>query len=126
MVHGESFGGLSVLLLGDEYQMCPVAGWSLTKVNDTEFQTHIRPDDACAHEGLRIWRTISDAVVLHQPMRQRNKNDYDLLCRARKAQINQDDLAILQTLVVNPDTRPEPDIWAHNTRLRNSHLHESN
>ena len=78
------FGGISVILLGDFYQLRPVRG---------QF----------AFTNTLLWN-LFDCYTLEQNMRQKNDNQYKtLLNKVRVGQLDQDDIELLKTRLITND-----------------------
>jgi hypothetical protein len=118
------FGGLSVLFLGDEYQITPVGSLALSKVfnpGSLDQCTNI-----CSAEGHKVWSNIEKVILLDEPMRQRNPRDFELLSRVRVGAVTQADVDFLNSRSLSAlATTPEPST---NTWLlgRLQHVHDRN
>lgn len=84
------FGGLSVvLLMGDFYQFAPVVGRALWEEPKTKLEEH----------GKLLWQSLTHVITLTQQMRQQQDTEFQsLLQRARKGQLSQYDVDILNTI----------------------------
>ena len=82
------FGGVSVLAVGDLYQLPPVAQSML-------FST-VRDSYAQLYRSGSIWQDEFEMLELDEIMRQRGDSAFaELLCRVRTASCANDDIAVL-------------------------------
>ena len=86
----DTFGGVSVLAVGDLYQLPPIGQPALfDKVTDSYAQLH---------GSGSIWQDEFEMIELTQIMRQKDKLDFiELLCRLRKAECTSKDIKSLQS-----------------------------
>ena len=95
------FGGVSVLAVGDLYQLPPVAQSVL-------FST-VRDSYAQLYKSGSIWQDEFEMLELDEIMRQRGDSAFaELLCRVRTASCTNDDIAVLKSRVVSPDSPDYP------------------
>ena len=91
------FGGVSVLAVGDLYQLPPVAQPML-------FST-VRDSYAQLYKSGSIWQDEFEMLELDETMRQRGDSAFaELLCKVRTASYTNDDIAVLESRVVSPDS----------------------
>ena len=90
------FGGVSVLAVGDLYQLPPVAQPIML------FST-VRDSYAQLYKSGSIWQDEFELMELDEIMRQRGDSAFaELLCRVRTASCTSDDIAVLESRVVSP------------------------
>ena len=112
------FGGVSVLAVGDLYQLPPVAQPML-------FST-VRDSYAQFYKSGSIWQDEFEILELDEIMRQRGDNAFaELLCRVRTASYTKDDIAVLESRVVSPDSHDYPSEALHVYKL-NADVDEHN
>ena len=104
------FGGVSVLAVGDLYQLPPVAQPML-------FST-VRDSYAQLYKSGSIWQDEFKMLELHEIMRQRGDSAFaELLCRVRTASCTSEDIAVLESRVVSPDSPDYPSEALHVYKL---------
>ena len=112
------FGGVSVLAVGDLYQLPPVAQSVL-------FST-VRDSYAQLYKSGSIWQDEFEMLELDEIMRQRGDSAFaELLCRVRTASCTNDDIAVLKSRVVSPDSPDYPSEALHVYKL-NADVDEHN
>ena len=112
------FGGVSVLAVGDLYQLPPVAQPML-------FST-VRDSYAQFYKSGSIWQDEFEILELDEIMRQRGDSTFaELLCRVRTASYTNDDIAVLESRVVSPDSPDYPSEALHVYKL-NADVDEHN
>ena len=112
------FGGVSVLAVGDLYQLPPVAQPML-------FST-VRDSYAQLYKSGSIWQDEFKMLELDEIMRQRGDSAFaELLCRVRTASCTSDDIAVLESRVVSPDSPDYPSEALHVYKL-NADVDEHN
>ena len=112
------FGGVSVLAVGDLYQLPPVAQSML-------FST-VRDSYAQLYKSGSIWQDEFEMLELDEIMRQRGDSAFaELLCRVRTASCTNDDIAVLKSRVVSPDSPDYPSEALHVYKL-NADVDEHN
>ena len=98
------FGGVSVLAVGDLYQLQPVA------------QKHLfsEPSDDYARLHGSIWKEKFKMFELTESMRQKDDVAFsDLLLRVRKAECTEEDIALLQSREVSTTSEDYPSQAVH-------------
>ena len=112
------FGRVSVLAVGDLYQLPPVA-------QSTLFST-VRDSYAQLYKSGSIWQDEFELMELDEIMRQRGDSAFaELLCRVRTASCTSDDIAVLESRVVSPDSPDYPTEALHVYKL-NADVDEHN
>ena len=112
------FGGVSVLAVGDLYQLPPVAQPVL-------FST-VRDSYAQLYKSGSIWQDEFELMELDEIMRQRGDSAFaELLCRVRTASCTSDDIAVLESRVVSPHSPDYPTEALHVYKL-NADVDEHN
>lgn len=98
--HGDSlpFGGLSVVLFGDDAQLPPV--------RDTPLYMKPRAGDWASVVGSALYRQFRHCVVLRTVFRQTEDRFRGCLMRVRDAAVTDDDVQLLQSRVLRPDALP--------------------
>ena len=112
------FGGVSILAVGDLYQLPPVGQPMLfSTVSDSYAQLY---------KSGSLWQDEFEMLELDEIMRQRGDSNFaELLCRVRTASCTDTDLAILQSRVVTADSPGYPTEVLHVYRL-NADVDERN
>ena len=105
-----TFGGVSILAVGDLYQLPPVAQSQLfSKVSDGYAQLY--------HSGS-LWVDEFEMIELDEIMRQRGDSAFsELLCRVRTNDYTPADVDILKSRVITPDMPNYPNHALHVYRL---------
>ena len=99
-----------MLAVGDLYQLPPVAQPML-------FST-VRDSYAQLYKSGSIWQDEFEMLELDEIMRQRGDSAFaELLCRVRTASCTNDDIAVLESRVVSPDSPDYPHEALHVYRL---------
>lgn len=105
----DPFGGVSVGFSGDFYQLPPVAGYSLFKVQNKH--TDI-PQDAA--QGIQLWRNVKNVVILQNNYRQEDSRYLELLRHWKHGEMTYEDWSLLKSRVLGnlhiQDTFSEADI----------------
>lgn len=105
-----TFGGISILAVGDLYQLPPVAQAPIFSTISDSYATLYRSGS--------LWVDEFQMIVLNEIMRQRDDKAFcQLLCRIRTADYTNDDLAILKSRQITPDTPNYPNHALHVYRL---------
>ena len=101
------FGGVSILAIGDLYQLPPVGQPALfDTVHVTDAYTRL-------HGSGSLWKDEFEMIELTEIMRQRGDTTFtELLCRVRLGECIPGDLDILKSRVIAPDMY-SPD-YPHN------------
>ena len=115
------FGGVSILAVGDLYQLPPVGQPLLfSTVNDSYAQLY---------RSGSLWQDEFEMLELDEIMRQRGDSAFaDLLCRVRTDSCTDADIAVLESRVVTPDSPGYPSEALHVYKLnadvdeRNEHM----
>ena len=112
------FGGVSILAVGDLYQLPPVGQPLLfSTVNDSYAQLY---------KSGSLWQDEFEMLELDEVMRQRGDSAFaELLCRVRTDSCTEADIATLESRVVNPDSPDYPCEALHVYRL-NADVDEHN
>ena len=104
------FGGVSILAVGDLYQLPPVGQPML-------FST-VSESYAQLYKSGSLWQDEFEMLELDEIMRQRGDSNFaELLCRVRTASCTDTDLAVLQSRVVTADSPGCPTEVLHVYRL---------
>ena len=105
-----TFGGVSILAVGDLYQLPPVCQSPVfSAVNDSY---------AKLYRSGSLWVDEFQMLELDEIMRQRGDSKFcELLCRVRTADHTEDDLAVLKSREVTPDMLKYPIHALHVYRL---------
>ena len=105
-----TFGGLSILAVGDLYQLPPVGQAPLfSSVSDCYAQLY---------RSGSLWIDEFKMIELDEIMRQRGDQAFcELLCRVRTADCTDDDLAILKSRSTTPLMPNYPNHALHVYRL---------
>ena len=89
------FGGVSVLAVGDFYQIDPVKTRAVYKVPDVYYE---------ALNPFHMWKDLFRIAELHQIMRQKEDVYFaELLNRVRTGEITSDDIEVLKSRIISPD-----------------------
>ena len=92
------FGGVSVLAVGDLYQL-PSVGQTLL----------FRDSYAQLYGSGSLWQDQFEIVELDEIMRQKGDSAFaELLCRVRTASCTNEDIAVLESRVIEPDSADYP------------------
>ena len=112
------FGGVSILAVGDLYQLPPVCQPLLfSSVNDSYAQLY---------RSGSLWQDEFEMLELDEIMRQRGDSAFaDLLCRVRTDSCTDDDIAVLESRVITPDSPDYPSEALHVYKL-NADVDEHN
>ena len=112
------FGGVSILAVGDLYQLLPVGQPLLfSTVNDSYAQLY---------KSGSLWQDEFEMLELDEVMRQRGDSAFaELLCRVRTDSCTEADIATIESRVVNPDSPDYPSEALHVYRL-NADVDEHN
>jgi hypothetical protein len=102
---GVDFAGISVIFLGDPCQLPPVGAKSLVDPSNAN------SENALTRMGYRLWRSITQCIVLTEPMRTRNLQEFALLCRARMGGLTLEDCDLLNKQVVTWAFSREDATW---------------
>ena len=91
-----TFGGVSILAVGDLYQLPPVGQPALfDTVSDAYAQLH---------GSGSLWRNEFTLIELDEIMRQRGDSRFiDLLCRVRIGECTSEDIQVLKSRTITPD-----------------------
>lgn len=105
-----TFGGVSIVAVGDLYQLPPVGQPQLfSKVSDGYAQLY---------RSGSLWVDEFEMVELDEIMRQRGDSEFsELLCRVRTSQYTPADVDILKSRVITPDMPNYPTHALHVYRL---------
>ena len=104
------FGGVSILAVGDLYQLPPVGQPALF---DTVTDAYAR-----LYGSGSLWKDEFEMIELDEIMRQRGDSTFtELLCRVRLGKCTPGDLEILKSRVVTPDSPDYPHNALHVYRL---------
>ena len=96
VLSGVMFGGVSILAVGDLYQLPPVGQPALF---DTVTDAYAR-----LHGSGSLWKDEFEMIELTEIMRQRGDTTFtELLCRVRLGECTPGDLDILKSRVIGPD-----------------------
>ena len=100
------FGGVSILAVGDLYQLPPVAQHMLF--------SPVRDSYAQLYGSGSLWQDQFEMVELDEIMRQKDDSAFaELLCRVRTASCTEQDIAVLESRVVEPDSADYPNEVLH-------------
>ena len=104
------FGGVSILAVGDLYQLPPVGQPALFDMVTDSY--------ARLHGSGSLWKDEFEMIELDEIMRQRGDSTFtELLCRVRLGECTPGDLEILKSRVVTPDSPDYPHNALHVYRL---------
>ena len=105
------FGDVSVLAVGDLYQLPPVGQSPLfANVNDGSL--------AALHGSGSLWKDNFKMIELREIMRQRGDSLFtELLCRVRTDSCTDEDINVLQSRIITPQSRDYPTHALHVYRL---------
>lgn len=105
-----TFGGVSVLAVGDLYQLPPIAQPALFDMMNDCY--------ARLYGSGSLWVDEFKMIELDEVMRQRGDTQFiELLCRMRTAQCTSEDFDVLKTRIVKPDSPNYPNEALHVYRL---------
>ena len=105
-----AFGGVSILAVGDLYQLPPVCQAPI-------FST-VSDSYANLYRSGSLWVDEFQMIELNEIMRQRNDSAFgELLYRVRTAECTNDDLSVLQSREILPDSPNYPSHVLHVYRL---------
>jgi hypothetical protein len=109
--HNVLFGNVSILAIGDLYQLPPVLQPSLfNNISDLDL--------ASLFGSGSLWKECFKMIELNIIMRQRGDTRFvELLCRVRKGQCTNDDIKLLETRIITPDIPNYPTHALHVYRL---------
>ena len=112
------FGGVSILAVGDLYQLPPVCQPMLfSKVNDSYAQLY---------KSGSLWQNEFEIVELDEIMRQRGDSTFaSLLCRVRTDTCTEEDIVVLKSREIKHDNPEYPSEALHVYRL-NADVDERN
>ena len=101
-----SFGGINVILCGDLHQFPPVA----VKNGDPLFQTiNLVSQETDSALGRRIYEEFTTVVILREQKRTSNPGWCSFLRRLRHGQVEEADVRLLRSLIVDRDTNKKVD-----------------
>ena len=105
------FGDISVLAVGDLYQLPPVGQAPLfATVNDGSL--------ASLHGSGSLWKDNFEMIELNEIMRQRGDSLFtELLCRVRTNSCTDEDIKILESRIITPVSHDYPSHALHVYRL---------
>ena len=104
------FGGVSILAVGDLYQLQPVAAKHVFGL----------PSDTYAKLHGSLWEENFKIIELTESMRQKGDQHFaNLLMRVRTAQCNRDDLATLQSRIISRADNEYPYEALHVFKTKN-------
>ena len=105
------FGDVSILAVGDLYQLPPVGQAPLFSI--------VRDGSlASLHGSGSMWRDLFEMIELDEIMRQRSDRVFtELLCRVRVNQCTEEDICILKSRVTEPTSPDYPVDALHVYRL---------
>ena len=104
------FGGVSILAVGDLYQLPPVGQPALFDMVTDSY--------ARLHGSGSLWKDEFEMIELDEIMRQRGDSAFtELLCRVRFGEITADDKDVLKSRTVTPDSPDYPHNVLHVYRL---------
>ena len=105
-----TFGGVSILAVGDLYQLPPVGQPQLfSKVSDGYAQLY---------RSGSLWVDEFEMIELDEIMRQRGDSEFsELLCRVRTSQYTPADIKVLKSRLLTPDMPNYPTSALHVYRL---------
>jgi ATP-dependent DNA helicase PIF1 len=118
------FGGVSILAVGDLYQLPPVLQPALFSIVSDSY--------AALYRSGSLWKDDFELFELDEIMRQRGDDQFtQLLCRVRVNACTEDDIDLLQSRVVKQDDpsypvhalhvyRTNKDVDARNHQMLNS------
>ena len=105
-----AFGGVSIIAIGDLYQLPPVGQ---APVFSTVSDSH-----ANFYRSGSLWVDEFQMIDLNEIMRQRDDSAfYELLCRVRTAERTSDDISVLKSREILPDSPNYPNHALHVYRL---------
>ena len=105
-----TFGGVSVLAVGDLYQPPPIAQPALFDMMNDCY--------ARLYGSGSLWVDEFKMIELDEVMRQRGDTQFiELLCRMRTAQCTSEDFDVLKSRIVKPDSPNYPNEALHVYRL---------
>ena len=112
------FGGVSILAVGDLYQLPPVCQPPLFDV--------VRDAYASLYRSVSLWKDEFEMIELDEIMRQRGDHRFtELLCRLRINKCTSEDIDILLSRVIELNSPNYPSNALHVYRL-NKHVDERN
>ena len=105
-----TFGGVSILAVGDLYQLPPVCQSPVFSVVNDSY--------AKLYRSGSLWVDEFQMVELTEIMRQKNDSTFcEVLCRIRTATHTEEDIAVLRSREVSPDAPNYPNDALHVYRL---------
>ena len=108
------FGNVSILAVGDLYQLPPVCQPPLFNVMSNMQLSSL-------HGSGLLWKDHFKMIELHESMRQRGDSRFiELLSRVRTGECTDDDIDLLETHVIAPDTPNYPTHTLHVYRLNDA------
>ena len=113
-----TFGGVSILAVGDLYQLPPVCQTPVFSVAKDSY--------AKLYKSGSLWIDEFEMIELDEIMRQKDDSAFcELLCRVRTATHNNDDIAILKSREIEPNMTDYPQHALHVYKL-NADVDERN
>ena len=113
------FGGISILAVGDLYQLPPVCQPPLFNVVSDSY--------ASLYGSGSLWKDEFQMIELNEIMRQRGDNRFtELLCRVRTNQCTSEDIDILKSRVITSNDDPKYPINALHVYRLNSDVDDKN
>ena len=104
------FGGVSILAVGDLYQLPPVGQPALFDIVTDAY--------ACLYGSGSLWKDEFNMIELDEIMRQRGDSTFtELLCRVRLGECTPADLEFLKSRVISSDSPDYPNTALHVYRL---------
>ena len=105
-----TFGGVNILAVGDLYQLSPVCqSPAFSVVNDSYSNLY---------RSVCLWVDEFQMMELTEIMRQKNDSKFcELLCRVRTATHTEQDIDMLRSREISPDTSSYPTDALHVYRL---------
>ena len=94
-----SFGGLNVILCGDLHQFPPVVR---KRTEALFYPADIVADSKACQLGRKIYEEFQDVVILKEQKRVVDDDWLFFLRRLRLGKVEQDDLTMLRSLIINP------------------------
>ena len=108
------FGNVSILAVGDLYQLPPVGQPPL-------FNTMPDLQLSSLYGSGSLWKELFKMIELHEIMRQRGDSRFiELLCRVRTGECTDNDVNLLKTRVITPDIPNYPTHALHVYRINDA------